>query len=53
MLPYMTKIRHRIRENAMMGFELTEELEHLGEISIRDFTRPFRAISTLLRPFKI
>ena len=30
MLPYMTEIRHNIRENAMMGFELTEELVHFG-----------------------
>ena len=30
MLPYMTEIRHSIRENAMMGFELTEQLVAFG-----------------------
>ena len=30
MLPYMTEIRHSIRENAMAGFELTEELVDFG-----------------------
>ena len=30
MLPYMIEIRHSIRENAMMGFELTEQLVAFG-----------------------
>ncbi len=28
MLPYMTEVRHSIMENALQGFELTEELVH-------------------------
>ena len=39
MLPYMTEIRHSIRENAMAGFELTEELVHFG----RQFHRQLHA----------
>ena len=39
MLPYMTEIRHSIRENAMMGFELTEELVVFG----RQFHRQLHA----------
>ena len=30
MLPYMTEIRHSIQQNAMMGFQLTEELVDFG-----------------------
>ena len=30
MLPYMTEIRHSIQQNAMMGFELTEQLVAFG-----------------------
>ena len=30
MLPYMTEIQHRIRENAMMGLELTKQLVDFG-----------------------
>ena len=39
MLPYMTEIRNSIRENAMMGFELTEELVDFG----REFHRRLHA----------
>ena len=39
MLPYMTEIRHSIRENAMMGFELTEQLVDFG----RQFHRQLHA----------
>ena len=39
MLPYMTEIRHSIQQNAMMGFELTEELVAFG----RQFHRQLHA----------
>ena len=39
MLPYMTEVRHSIFENAMAGFELTEELVQFG----REFHRRLQA----------
>ena len=39
MLPYMTEIRHSIQQNAMMGFELTEQLVDFG----RRFHKQFQA----------
>ena len=39
MLPYMTEIRHSIQQNAMMGFELTEQLVDFG----RRFHRQLQA----------
>ena len=38
-MPYMTEIRHSIRENAMAGFELTQQLVHFG----REFHRQLHA----------